>query len=134
MLIQGDGCNEPAPTMYSPNDGTYITCTETMEYADVPYFPRDRLTGRKKKYRTSSDTLKLQRLIEYLKSTGSEAGAKLDESAQDYLNKIQVKVSQFINRLKNQNKYSKFDMSKSMSCQGHLFDFPRYVKVSQTLM
>jgi len=89
MLIQGDGCNEPAPTMYSPNDGTYITCTETMEYADVPYFPRDRLTGKKKKYRTSSDTLKLQRLIEYLKSTGSEAGAKLDESAQDYLNKIQ---------------------------------------------
>ena len=101
MLIQGDGCNEPAPTMYSPNDGTYITCTETMEYADVPYFPRDRLTGRKKKYRTSSDTLKLQRLIEYLKSTGSEAGAKLDESAQDYLNKIQVKVSQFTNRLKS---------------------------------
>ena len=119
MLIQGDGCNEPAPTMYSPNDGTYITCTETMEYADVPYFPRDRLTGRKKKYRTSSDTLKLQRLIEYLKSTGSEAGAKLDESAQDYLNKIQVKVSQFINRLKNQNKFLIFDSSKSMSCQGH---------------
>ena len=27
MLIQGDGCNEPAPTMYSPNDGTYVTCT-----------------------------------------------------------------------------------------------------------
>ena len=99
MLIQGDGCNEPAPTMYSPNDGTYVTCTETMEYADVPYFPRDRLTGRKKKYRTSSDTLKLQRLIEYLKSTGSEAGAKLDESAQDYLNKIQVKVYQFIQLL-----------------------------------
>ena len=118
MLIQGDGCNEPAPTMYSPNDGTYITCTETMEYADVPYFPRDRLTGRKKKYRTSSDTLKLQRLIEYLKSTGSEAGAKLDESAQDYLNKIQVKVSQFIDRLKNQNKFLIFDSSKSMSCQG----------------
>ena len=39
MMIDGSACNEPAPTLYSPNDGTYITCTETMEYQDVPYFP-----------------------------------------------------------------------------------------------
>ena len=51
---------------------------------------RERLQPRKKKYRTSSDTLKLQRLIEYLKQTGSEAGTKLDESAKDYINKVQV--------------------------------------------
>ena len=51
---------------------------------------RERLQPRKKKYRTSSDTLKLQRLIEYLKSTGSEAGTKLDASAQEYINKVQV--------------------------------------------
>ena len=39
LMIDGSACNEPAPTMYGPNDGTYVTCTETMEYADVPYFP-----------------------------------------------------------------------------------------------
>merc|ERR1712165_1110 len=68
MLVDAGSMKEPGPQLYEPNDGTYITCTETMEYANVPYFPgnQERLKSRKHKYRTSSDTLKLQRLIDYL--------------------------------------------------------------------
>ena len=90
VLADASSMPEPQPTMYGPNDGTYLPCSETMEYANLPYFPgqKDRLQSRKKKYRTSSDTLKLQRLIQYLKSTGSEAGAKLEANAEEYLNKV----------------------------------------------
>ena len=43
-------------------------------------------------FRTSSDTLKLQRLIDYLKTTGSDAGTKLEANASEYLNRVNVSV------------------------------------------
>jgi len=90
MLVDAGSMKEPGPQLYEPNDGTYITCTETMEYANVPYFPgnQERLKSRKHKYRTSSDTLKLQRLIDYLKTTGSDAGTKLEANASEYLTRV----------------------------------------------
>ena len=53
MLVDAGSMKEPGPQLYEPNDGTYITCTETMEYANVPYFPgnQERLKSRKHKYR-----------------------------------------------------------------------------------
>jgi len=91
VLSDASSMPEPGPQIYAPNDGTYITCTETMEFADVPYFPgdRERLKSRTKKYRTSSDTLKLQRLIQYLKSTGSETGTRLENNAKEYIDRVQ---------------------------------------------
>ena len=43
-------------------------------------------------FRTSSDTLKLQRLIDYLKSTGSDAGTKLESNASEYLTRVNVSL------------------------------------------
>ena len=43
-------------------------------------------------FRTSSDTLKLQRLIDYLKTTGSDAGTKLEANASEYLTRVNVSI------------------------------------------
>ena len=32
MLVDAGSMKEPGPQLYEPNDGTYITCTETNEY------------------------------------------------------------------------------------------------------
>ena len=41
-------------------------------------------------YRTRSDTLKLQRLIDVLKERGSETATNLETSASDFLNDVKV--------------------------------------------
>ena len=48
-------------------------------------------------YRTRSDTLKLQRLIDVLKERGSETATNLETSASDFLNdvKVYLKITQF---------------------------------------
>ena len=48
-------------------------------------------------YRTRSDTLKLQRLIDVLKERGSETAANLETSASDFLNdvKVYLKITEF---------------------------------------
>ena len=43
-------------------------------------------------FRTSSDTLKLQRLIDYIKTTGSDTGTKLEANASEYLTRVNVSV------------------------------------------
>ena len=48
-------------------------------------------------YRTRSDTLKLQRLIDVLKERGSETATNLETSASDFLNdvKVYLKITEF---------------------------------------
>ena len=41
-------------------------------------------------YKTRSDTLKLQRLIDVLKERGSETAVNLESSASDFLNDVKV--------------------------------------------
>ena len=57
-------------------------------------------------YRTRSDTLKLQRLIDVLKERGSETATNLETSASDFLNdvKVYLKITQF---------FSLFSLTKS---------------------
>ena len=43
-------------------------------------------------YRTQSDTLKLQRLIEVLKERGSDLAGSLENKAKDFLNDVKPKV------------------------------------------
>ena len=43
-------------------------------------------------FRTSSDTLKLQRLVDYIKTTGSDTGTKLEANASEYLTRVNVSV------------------------------------------
>ena len=117
---------EPGPQIYAPNDGTYITCTETMEFADVPYFPgdRERLKSRTKKYRTSSDTLKLQRLIQYLKSTGSETGTRLENNAKEYIDRVQV--SQLLISRNFWILIGTIFLQKTDACKDPAFTIPHY--------
>ena len=55
-------------------------------------------------YRTRSDTLKLQRLIDVLKERGSETATNLETSASDFLNdvKVYLKITEFFSLLQNQ--------------------------------
>ena len=43
-------------------------------------------------FRTSSDTLKLQRLVDYIKTTGSDTGTKLEANASEYLTRVNVSI------------------------------------------
>ena len=56
-------------------------------------------------YKTRSDTLKLQRLIDVLKERGSETAVNLESSASDFLN--DVKVNKFYNKGASINHVSK---------------------------
>ena len=44
-------------------------------------------------YRTQSDTLKLQRLIEVLKERGSDLGSSLESSASDFLTDVKPRAA-----------------------------------------
>ena len=126
VLSDASSMPEPGPQIYAPNDGTYITCTETMEFADVPYFPgdRERLKSRTKKYRTSSDTLKLQRLIQYLKSTGSETGTRLENNAKEYIDRVQV--SQLLISRNFWILIGTIFLQKTDACKDPAFTIPHY--------
>ena len=43
-------------------------------------------------FRTSSDKLKLQRLVDYIKTTESDTGTKLEANASEYLTRVNVSV------------------------------------------